>query len=386
MVAILTVFSQRVGAQNFVHFLQDIQIQALKNGISQHTLDWALSNLSPDPKVLALDQKQPEFSITFGKYLTSRMSQTRIDNARKNYKQHFKKLDIAEKKYGVSKNVLLAFWGLETNFGNNTGGFNLIRSLATLAFDPRRSKFFTKELLFALQLIDQGKIPQSAQSSWAGAMGYMQFMPSNVATYAKDENNNGLNLWGDLPDVFGSGANFLQKIGWHKGERWGREVILPANFDYANATLKNKQPLSFWQNLGVRTTQKKDLPNSQLLGAIILPAGHKGPAFMVYRNFYAILNWNRSSAYALSVGLLADRIVSDTALHNPPIISPYLKREQIKTAQEKLNLLRFASGKPDGIIGSRTRSALRLFQQKINAPADGHLTHELLTQILMHKL
>lgn len=360
-------------SENFELFLKDIALLALKKGISQQTLDLVLPNIVFNQEVLRLDKKQPEFSLTFGKYLNSRLSQTRLDNAKKKYHQHYTALGRVQKKYGVPRQVIVAFWGLETNFGNNTGNFKLIDALATLAFDKRRRDFFISELLSALTLIDKKSIPIDTHSSWAGAMGYLQFMPSNVSAYSVDANKNGLDLWGDLPDVFASGANFLQKIGWHGGEKWGREVILPKDFDYYLAKLSNKKPLSYWQAQGVRTTKGKNLPKSTLLGSIILPAGYKGPAFLVYRNFHAILNWNRSIFYALSVGQLSNRILNDAPLHNPPIIEPYIDNKTIKFVQARLNSLGFSTGKADGIVGSKTRSALRGFQNLLGVPADGHI-------------
>ena len=372
-------------SQDFSKFLSQIKEIAIKKGIKAQTIDVAFSNISLNNEVLDLDKKQPEFSLTFGRYLASRLSQTRLDNAKKQYHQQQKILSKIQQEYGVPKRILLAFWGLETNFGNNTGTFGLIEALATLAFDQRRRTFFTKELLFALMLIDNGAITQDAHSSWAGAMGYMQFMPSNVATYGVDRNHNGLNLWGDLPDVFASGANFLKKIGWHQGERWGREVILPEDFDYYLAELHNKKPLSYWQSKGVKKTTGKDLPKSSLLGSIILPSGHQGPAFLVYRNFHAILNWNRSIFYALSVVLLADRIISDTLLHTPPIVEPYIEHKVIVDVQKKLNSLGFLVGKADGIIGPKTRTAVRDFQNLVDSPADGHIDQSLIQLLAIVK-
>ena len=363
---------------DFPSFLTKIKTQAIQSGVSTQTIATAFASISLNEKILALDKKQPEHFLSFGKYLTTRLSQTRIKNGKKYYKLHHNQLYQAQQKYGAPTSILVAFWGLETNFGYNTGRFNAIEALTSLSYHGRREVFFTNELIFALQLMDKQKIPNPATSSWAGAMGNMQFMPSNIKTYAKDINQNGLDLWQDLDDIFHSGAYFLKRIGWHRGQKWGREVILPSNFNHGQATLHNKQLLDYWRNLGVKTIAGSSLPKSRLLGSIILPAGHQGPAFLVYQNFHAILNWNRSIFYALSVGLLADKIAYNQDLYKVPKVTSSLSRNDIKSAQEKLIELDFLKDVADGIIGAKTRAALRKFQQLISVPADGYLNEEML--------
>ena len=218
--------------QSFEEFLLDIRQQAIARGVSKATLDQAFSGLTPNPKVIKLDQTQAEFSQNFWRYLGSRVSEYRLNKGTQKLKLHQQALQKNYQKYGVPPHIIVAFWGLETNYGSNTGDLSLIRSLATLSYDQRRRDFFTEQLLTLLTLINDHKIPPNAQGSWAGAMGNVQFMPTNVANYGIDADQDGkIDLWDNNEDIFASAANFLQKIGWKRGQRWGREVSIPASFD-----------------------------------------------------------------------------------------------------------------------------------------------------------
>lgn len=368
--------------QNFEAFLGDIRTLAIKKGISTATLDAVFTGLTPDPKVIEYDRNQAEFTLNFWRYLTSRVSDTRLEKGKIKLRENQLLLDKAHQKYGVLPSILVAFWGLETNYGKNVGKMNLVRSLATLSFDFRRRDFFTSELLALLKLIDDGKLPYDAEGSWAGAMGNTQFMPSNVAAYGIDADQNGkLDLWGSKADIFHSSANFLKRIGWHKGEKWGREVTIPADFNFALASLKIKKSVKQWQDLGVRNTQGGDLPNSSLEASLILPMGFEGPAFLVYRNFHAILRWNRSILYAISVGHLSDKLLNNQTLIAKPVTEPSLNRADVTFIQTKLNSLGFNTGKPDGISGPKTRNATREFQQSNNLPVDGYVGYKLLQKL-----
>ena len=368
--------------QNFEEFLDDIRHQALDQGISKVTLDQALSALTPNPKVLKFDRTQAEFSQNFWHYLGSRVSEYRLNNGAEKLNIHQRVLQNNYQKYGVPPHIIIAFWGLETNYGTYTGNLSLVRSLATLSHDLRRREFFTQQLLALLKLIDEGKIPADAKGSWAGAMGNVQFMPTNVATYGIDADQDGeIGLWDNTQDIFASAANFLQKIGWHRGERWGREVSIPQNFDYQLATLKNKKTVNEWQALGVRTAQGQDLPSSTLNASLILPMGYNGPAFLAYRNFRAILRWNHSILYALSVGHLSDRLAGTSQLYAKPITEPSLSRADVMLIQTQLNKLGFDTGEPDGISGPKTRNATRQYQRANSLPIDGYVGYQLLQQI-----
>jgi membrane-bound lytic murein transglycosylase B len=275
----------------------------------------------------------------------------------------------------------VAFWGLETNFGDYLGSFPVVGSLATLAHDPRRSEFFRSELLAALSIIDDGNISAAEMiGSWAGAMGQPQFMPSTFVRFAVDADADGRrDIWHSLPDVFASAANFLAKSGWRGDETWGREVRLPAGFDLELTGLEVEKTLAAWQILGVRKANGDDLPRVDMKGSLILPAGHAGPAFLVYSNYRTILQWNRSDLYAIAVGHLADRIAGKGPLvATRPDSEQRLSRNQVEKMQELLSARGFDPGSIDGVIGSQTRQAIKEFQRTAKLPADGHPTPELL--------
>jgi len=286
--------------------------------------------------------------------------------------------------YGVPPRYLIAFWGLETNFGDYLGGFRVVDALATLAYDQRRAYFFRVELLDALQIIEEGNIlPDAMRGSWAGAMGHMQFIPSTFIAHAVDYTGDGRkDIWSSLPDAFSSAANFLSNIGWRPGEIWGREVRLPEDFDLMLATLNRKKTLEEWSSIGVRRINGAALPQADMQGSIVLPQGYKGPAFLVYDNFRAIMRWNRSINYAISVGHLADRIAGlpqiatgRDAVHEP------LSRDEAEEMQQLLNRLGFDAGSEDGVPGPRTRAAIRAFQKAHSLPPDGYPAPALLKRL-----
>jgi membrane-bound lytic murein transglycosylase B len=368
-------------AEDFSGWLEGLRQEARSKGIREATLHEALDNLEPIPRVIELDRKQPEFTQTFWRYLDARVTETRIERGRTLLEVHKELLDRIEMRYGVQPRFLVAFWGLETNFGDYLGSFSVIGSLATLAYDTRRSDFFRAELLAALSIIDEGNISTpNMLGSWAGAMGQTQFMPSTFVRFAVDADGDGRrDIWYSLPDVFASAANFLSESGWQKDKTWGREVRLPADFDLELTGLEVEKSLAAWQILGVRKNNGEDLPRTNIKGSVILPAGHNGPAFLVYNNFHTILRWNRSDLYAIAVGHLADRIAgSGPLLATRPDSDEPLSREQAKKIQELLVVQGYDPGPVDGIIGSQTRRAIKEFQRTAKLPADGHPTPELL--------
>ncbi len=359
---------------DFSTCIPQLQQRALVSGISQQTVNTVLAQVQYVPRVIELDRKQPEFSETFRNYLTLRVTEQRIAQGRKLLAQHRALLTKLEQQYGVPPHYLLAFWGLETNYGGFLGKMPVLDSLATLACDQRRSEFFTQELLAALQLVDNDVVtPAQFIGSWAGAVGNMQFMPSNYRRYAVDADGSGKpDLWRSIPDALTSAANYLNQIGWQPDRRWGREVVLPAGFDYAQATLHTRKSLQEWRALGVTLPDGKPLPAQDLQAAILVPAGHTGPAFLAYENFDVILKWNRSEFYGIAVGHLADRIRGDGELHRAPPAMPRLTVEQVKRLQTALNAAGFAAGAADGVLGSGTKKSVRAFQQANGMIADGY--------------
>lgn len=307
---ILMPFAARAQTKPFESWASEFKTQAVSEGISSALVDKAFRNLAPHQRVIELDRKQPEGTMTFVEYRQKIVNQTRINKGREMYAQHRALLEQVGAKYGIAPQYIVALWGIETNYGSNTGGFDVVRALATLAWEGRRSSFFTKELVTALKIIDAGHIAlEDMSGSWAGAMGQNQFMPSSFMNFAQDYNDDGRkDIWGSLPDVFASTANYLVRSGWNDGERWGRQVILPEGFDPALVDQDVEKSLAEWQRLGVRTVGNEALPQAGFKGAIVAPDGVTGPAYLVYNNFETIKRWNRSDYFAISVGLLADAI------------------------------------------------------------------------------
>ena len=381
MTCLVVLARQGACAEAFSSWLDGVRQEARAKGVSESTLHEALDDLQPIPRVIELDRRQPEFTQTFWRYLDARVTEGRIERGRMLLELHAELLDGIEKQYGVQPRFLVAFWGLETNFGDYLGSFPVVGSLATLAHDPRRSEFFRSELLAALSIIDEGNISAAEMiGSWAGAMGQPQFMPSTFVRFAVDADADGRrDIWHSLPDVFASAANFLAKSGWRGDETWGREVRLPAGFDLELTGLEVEKTLAAWQILGVRKANGDDLPRVDMKGSLILPAGHAGPAFLVYSNYRTILQWNRSDLYAIAVGHLADRIAGKGPLvATRPDSEQRLSRNQVEKMQELLSARGFDPGSIDGVIGSQTRQAIKEFQRTAKLPADGHPTPELL--------
>jgi len=365
----------------FQTWLQDLRREAAASGISSATLDAALSDIAPIDRIVELDRQQPEYTQTFWTYLDKRVTPERIARGRELLAQHHELLARVQARYGVQPRFLVAFWGLESNFGDYTGGFPVIGALATLAYDERRSDFFRIELLNALRILDAGHVtPAAMQGSWAGAMGQVQFMPSTFMRYAVDFDGDGRrDIWNSLPDIFASAANYLSGIGWQGDVIWGREVRLPPDFDWELAAQNLRKPVSAWAELGVRRADGGALPPAEIEGAIVLPAGHTGPAFLVYGNFEAILTWNRSLLYALAVGHLADRLVgAGPFLAERPAQETPLSRVEVEELQSLLVRLGFDPGTPDGVVGSKTRAALRAFQRNSRLAPDGYPTPDIL--------
>jgi membrane-bound lytic murein transglycosylase B len=299
-------------AVDFDRWLMDFSAEATAKGISGATIKNALAGIQPIPRVIELDRRQPEFTLTFSEYMKRVVTTARIMKARARYDKHKELLDRVSKQYGVQPRFIIALWGIETDFGRLTGGFDVIPALATLAHDGRRSAFFRAQLLNALTVVDQGHIAaDKMKGSWAGAMGQVQFMPSSFLNFAVDFDGDGRkNLWTSQEDVFGSAANYLAKSGWNGSESWGRKVKLPTQFDEELINYKKiTKPLREWDELGVLRDDGTQLPGSDIKASLVQPKEGQGPIFMIYGNYRAILKWNRSHYFALAVGHLADAII-----------------------------------------------------------------------------
>lgn len=360
--------------EGFAACVERFSQEAQSQGLDSPAVKESLANLQWVERVIELDRRQPEFTTPFSDYLSRRVNEQRVADGRRLLREHQALLGRVEQQYGVPAPYLVAFWGLETNYGRFFGKMSVLDSLATLACDERRSTYFTRELMSALRIVDEGAIaPERMEGSWAGAMGHVQFMPSVFIRHALDYDQDGKrDLWNSLPDAMASAANFLSRMGWDDEYRWGREVSLPEDFPYLEAGLKQRRPLAEWQSLGVRQTSGAALPSADINAALLVPSGHRGPAFLVYDNFKVIMGWNQSEYYALAVGHLADRIAGAGKLHRePPGDSPRLNRDQVMAIQETLNAEGLDAGKVDGIWGPSTRGALSQFQSQQGLVPDG---------------
>ena len=298
-------------ADSFQSWLVNFKKDAHSNGVSKRTINDALLDIKLIPRVVELDRKQPEFTLTFKQYLDRVVSKRRGKIGRSKLIEHKKLLGDISRKFNVQPRFIVALWGIETDYGRITGGFPVISSLATLAFDGRRSKFFKKELILALKIIDGGHITAAKmKGSWAGAMGQNQFMPSSFHSFAIDYDGDGSkDIWHSLPDIFASIANYLSKSGWKGNETWGRPIRLPTNFPTQLIGRKQKERLQFWSNLGVLRLNGKPLPSASIDSSIIKPEKNgSGQAYLIYNNYRVILKWNRSDYFATAVGTLADNL------------------------------------------------------------------------------
>lgn len=368
--------------QDYPTWLAGLRAEAAASGVSAATIDAAFA-LAPEPlpRVIELDRSQPEFVQTFSGYMTNAISATRISRGQQLIAEHRALFNEVQAKYGVQPHYLTSFWGLESNFGRNTGGFSALNALATLAWDPRRARMFRDQFLTALRIIDKGHISAEGMTgSWAGAMGQLQFMPDTFEAYAVDGDGDGkIDIWGSLPDVLHSAANYLSQAGWKGDERWGREVLVPEGFDFALVGTNVRKSVTEWNALGVKRVDGSALGNADIEGSIIMPAGAKGPAFLGYENFRTTMVWNRSINYAIAVGHLADRILGEGPIQRMPENEERpLTREEVWEMQTLLNGLGFDVGTPDGAVGSKTRDAVRAYQVSKNLPPDSYVSYDLL--------
>ncbi len=300
---------------SFEAFVGSLWPQARARGVSRETFEAAFRGVTPDPSVLAKTQKQAEFVKPVGEYLEKAVSQNRIERGRGRGAEFKSALERIDRKYGVDPYIVLGVWGMETNFGSFSGDNDVIRALATLAHARYRGDFFRKELLTALQILQQRHVPRAGfQGSWAGAMGQTQFMPSSFVAYAVDFDGDGRkNIWTDIPDALASTANYLKKHGWIDGETWGYEVRLPSGFDPSGHGPTSYRDFSHWAREGFARADRESMPKSGR-AALLLPAGAHGPAFLVTPNFKVIKSYNNSTSYALGVALLGDRLAGGSGV------------------------------------------------------------------------
>lgn len=371
-------------SQSFADWLVAFKTEAVTQGIQATTVERAFRGITRNPKIVALDSRQPEFSRPVWAYLDSAVSKARIATGRALLRRHRALLERIAGAYGVAPRYLVAIWGIETNYGRNMGHFDLFEALATLGYQGRRQAYGRRQLMPALRILARGDLPRGRMiGSWAGALGHTQFVPSTYLRDAVDGDGDGKrDLVDSLADALASTARYLAAAGWRTGQPWGYEVRLPAGFDWAEADLAMRKPVAAWGRLGVRRARGGALPTGDASAAIYLPAGHTGPAFLVLDNFRALLRYNNAGSYALAVGRLADRLAGGGGLvaRWPRTLAP-LSRDDKRVLQNALVARGYDPGPVDGVVGSRTRAALRAWQKAAGLPADGFATLALLARL-----
>lgn len=353
-------------------FLAGIWKDAAARGVSRDTFERAFDGYAPSPDVERQSKAQPEFLQSVAAYITKRV-EPRIGPGRAKAQELAAVLRRIENRYGVPGDVVLAIWGIETNFGSFLGGTKVTHSLATLAQRGRRAAYFRQELLTALEILEQRHVdPENMVGSWAGAMGQTQFMPSSYARFAQDFDGDGRkDIWRSLPDALASSANYLKRNGWRPGETWGYEIVLPEKFDLRKASATDATTIAKWRAQGIRRAGGRDFPRPDDRATLYLPSGISGPAFLLLANFKAIKRYNNSNSYALAVGHLADRIGGAGDFVTPWPGEKALTLSQRIELQRRLAELSYDIDKADGVFDAKTREAIAAFQTHLGFPADG---------------
>jgi membrane-bound lytic murein transglycosylase B len=380
LVLLISGFGQDQARANdaaFRAWINGLWPEARARGISRRVFVKAFRGMSPDRSVVELAARQPEFVRPVGAYLRSALASRRIEQGRAKLKSNAALLGRIERRFGVDRYVLTAIWGMESAYGKNKGSRSVIRSLATLGFDGERRKFGRSQLLAALKILQRGDISGAAmRGSWAGAMGHTQFIPTTYNGFAVDFTGDGKrDIWNSAADALASAANYLKASKWQTGAPWGFEVRLPKTFDFSQAGLHHNKPVAEWVSLGVKRADGRKFSKWARPGAVILPAGARGPAFLVFRNFRAVLRYNASVSYALAIHILAARF---RGTRRGRVRAAWPKNERPLTRQQRRELQSRLAGKgygigqPDGWIGPRTIRAIRSYQKRIGMLADGH--------------
>lgn len=368
----------------FQAWIADFRATAMASGISAATYKRAFAGVTEiDPEVLEKAKFQPEFTAPVWDYIDNRVNENSVATGREMAKKYSRWLGAIEKSFGVDRNILLAIWSMETNYGEIMKRDDVmrdaVRSLATLAYaDPRRGKFGRTQLIAAMKILQSGDIDRShLTGSWAGALGHTQFIPTSYIAYAVDMDGNGKrDIWNSIPDALATAANLLRKNGWQSGQTWGYEVVLPAGRKFPAGS----KSIAEWQKLGVVRANGKAFPNGSVKATLKVPDGRQGPSFLMTKNFFVLKNYNNADKYALGVGLLADQIAGSNGLRqdwNRPFTPITMKeREEL---QHHLTELGYYDGKVDGKIGSGSRNAIQAFQTRMGLDPDGHPSKEVLT-------
>jgi lytic murein transglycosylase len=374
----------RGAAANFSSCLEALRPLAAKRHIARASFDKYVAGLTPDLRIMDLLDAQPEFTKAFWDYLDILVSDQRIQTGQALLAQHKAVLDQVEKAYGVDRHIIVAIWGVESNYGTLGGERPVIRSTATLACVGRRQAYFRDEFLSALEILHRGDLrSEQLKGSWAGAFGPTQFMPTSFKRFAVDFDGDGRrDVVDSIPDLFASTANNLKKDGWAAGSTWGYEVIIPNGFNYLLADRSRQLTLHEWEKHGLRRAGGKPFPRGTDRAYLLVPAGHQGPAFLMLHNFRVIMKYNPAEAYALAIGHLADRLRGGGPFIQPwPRHEPVLSLMERRELQELLVRKGFNVGEPNGRVGAKTRAAIRDYQSAVGLIPDGFATATILARL-----
>ncbi|NJM30977.1 MAG: lytic murein transglycosylase [Rhizobiales bacterium] len=356
-----------------------------KQGVARGLFDKAFAGIAePDASVLKLAGNQPEFTSTTSAYLEKAVTPIRIETGQQMKAREAALLSAIEKKYGVDRHILLGIWGMESNFGKDKGSMKVMQSLATLLYAGRKRDYAREQIVAAFKILKSGvRTPENFTGSWAAAMGHTQFIPTSYISRAVDWTGDGVrDIWGSKEDALASTANYLNKSGWIPGLSWGWEIDLPKGFERALIGRTNRKPILAWIGMGIVRADGGKLPKSDARAFVMVPQGVNGPAFLVTKNFEAIMTYNISHSYALAVGHLADRIRGGGAIvGNWPDTSFDLSYEQRLELQRRLNNLGFDTGLVDGRFGARTYEAIIAYQKRVGLPLDGVPSVKLLQRV-----
>ena len=361
-------------------FVREFRAVALRRGIPKALYNRAFRGLTPDPEVIEKNNRQPEFVLSASQYMALMITDTRVNEGRRKLSEYAADLKDIERRYGVDRHVLLAVWGMETLYGTLRGERNVIRSLSTLAYKGRRARFGRKQLLAALRILKAGDITLDRMTgSWAGAMGHTQFIPTSYTAYAVDFTGDGRrDIWDTPQDALASTANYLRRNGWTSGRPWGHQVALPERFDASLAGRKHERTVRQWRRAGLRRAGGDAFPHPDDRAYLYLPAGKNGPAFLVRRNFRSIMRYNPAHKYALAIGHLADRLRGKGSLLTWPGGIRSMAEADRKELQRLLAARGYDIGEIDGLIGPRTRAAIRDYQREKQRRVDGFPRPEIL--------
>ena len=374
----------RAAAANFHHCLESLWPLAARRGVSRGTFEAHTAGLEPDLRIMDLLDAQPEFTKSFWDYLDLLVSEERIAKGREILATHRATFDAVEKAYGVDRHIVTAIWGIESKFGAAVGERPVVRSTATLACIGRRQAYFRDEFLATLEILERGDVaPDRLKGSWAGAFGPTQFMPTSFKRFAVDFDGDGRrDVVDSIPDVIASTANNLRKDGWVSGQTWGYEVVVPKGFNYLLADRSHQLTLAEWERLGVRRVGNQPFARPSERAYLLVPAGVRGPGFLMLNNFRVIMKYNPAEAYALAIGHLADRMRG-----GGPVVQPWPREERVLTRaevyelQQRLVARGFNAGEPNGRFGAKSRAALRDYQARAGLIPDGFATVAVLERL-----